>query len=87
MEQTLNTFVVSASVTNASSPIKGLDEDVKIVLQHLAPNTVGPAALKNTTNCASLLTTHQWLIALCVTNIVLCVQARQGRTVCLLELQ
>lgn len=50
MEQTLNTFVVSASVTNASSPIKGLDEGVKIVLQHLAPNTVGPTALKKTAN-------------------------------------
>uniref|UniRef100_UPI0037E99C34 adhesion G-protein coupled receptor G6 n=1 Tax=Semicossyphus pulcher TaxID=241346 RepID=UPI0037E99C34 len=35
----LNTFVVSASVTNASSPIKDLDEDVKVTLQHLIPNT------------------------------------------------
>ncbi|CAJ1063563.1 adhesion G-protein coupled receptor G4 [Xyrichtys novacula] len=35
---TLNTFVVSASVTNASSPIKDLVEDVKVTLQHLTPN-------------------------------------------------
>ncbi|XP_074528571.1 adhesion G-protein coupled receptor G4 [Halichoeres trimaculatus] len=34
----LNTFVVSASVTNASSPIKDLVEDVKVTLQHLTPN-------------------------------------------------
>uniref|UniRef100_A0A3B4WYT0 Adhesion G protein-coupled receptor G4b n=1 Tax=Seriola lalandi dorsalis TaxID=1841481 RepID=A0A3B4WYT0_SERLL len=38
--QTLNTFVVSASVTNASSPIKDLDEDVKVTLHHLIPNTL-----------------------------------------------
>lgn len=36
----LNTFVVSASVTNASSPIKDLVEDVKVTLQHLIPNKV-----------------------------------------------
>ncbi|XP_041864482.1 adhesion G-protein coupled receptor G4-like isoform X2 [Melanotaenia boesemani] len=36
--QILNTFVVSASVTNASSPIKDLDEDIKITLHHLKPN-------------------------------------------------
>ncbi|TNN88606.1 Adhesion G-protein coupled receptor G4 [Liparis tanakae] len=40
-QQRLNTFVVSASVTNASSPIKDLDEDVKVTLHHLTPNTVG----------------------------------------------
>ncbi|KAM4546237.1 adhesion G-protein coupled receptor G4 isoform 2-T2 [Fundulus diaphanus] len=34
----LNTFVVSASVTNASSPIKDLREDVKIMLHHLQHN-------------------------------------------------
>ncbi|XP_076607137.1 adhesion G-protein coupled receptor G4-like [Chaetodon auriga] len=38
--QTLNTFVVSASVTNASSPIKDLDEDVQVTLHHLAPNAL-----------------------------------------------
>ncbi|XP_071316458.1 adhesion G-protein coupled receptor G4-like isoform X2 [Trachinotus anak] len=38
--QTLNTFVVSASVTNATSPIKDLDEDVKVMLRHLIPNTL-----------------------------------------------
>ncbi|XP_070700181.1 adhesion G-protein coupled receptor G4-like [Pempheris klunzingeri] len=37
--RTLNTFVVSASVTNASSPIKDLEEDVKVTLHHLVPNT------------------------------------------------
>nr|XP_033502591.1 adhesion G-protein coupled receptor G4 [Epinephelus lanceolatus] len=36
----LNTFVVSASVTNTSSPIKDLDEDVKVMLHHLKPNTL-----------------------------------------------
>ncbi|XP_017276797.3 adhesion G-protein coupled receptor G4 [Kryptolebias marmoratus] len=36
--QILNTFVVSASVTNASSSIKDLPEDVKVVLYHLTPN-------------------------------------------------
>ncbi|XP_034746737.1 adhesion G-protein coupled receptor G4-like [Etheostoma cragini] len=36
----LNTFVVSASVTNASSPIKDLDEDVRVTLHHLIPNTL-----------------------------------------------
>ncbi|KAK7926346.1 hypothetical protein WMY93_008656 [Mugilogobius chulae] len=34
----LNTFVVSASVTNVSSPIKDLEEDVHITLNHLKPN-------------------------------------------------
>ncbi|XP_047186405.1 adhesion G-protein coupled receptor G4 [Scophthalmus maximus] len=38
--QTLNSFVVSASVTNASSPIKDLDEDAKVTLHHLIPNTL-----------------------------------------------
>ncbi|KAG8008076.1 Adhesion G-protein coupled receptor G4, partial [Nibea albiflora] len=38
--QSLNTFVVSASVTNASSPIKNLDDDVKVTLHHLIPNTI-----------------------------------------------
>ncbi|GLD71162.1 adhesion G-protein coupled receptor G4 [Lates japonicus] len=38
--QTLNTFVVSASVTNASAPIKDLDEDIKVTLHHLIPNTL-----------------------------------------------
>uniref|UniRef100_A0A3P8THV7 Adhesion G protein-coupled receptor G4b n=1 Tax=Amphiprion percula TaxID=161767 RepID=A0A3P8THV7_AMPPE len=33
------TFVVSASVTNASSPIKDLAEDVKVMLHHRIPNT------------------------------------------------
>ncbi|KAM7374579.1 hypothetical protein PAMP_007226 [Pampus punctatissimus] len=36
--QILNTFVVSASVTNASSPIKDLDEHIKVTLHHLIPN-------------------------------------------------
>ncbi|XP_055370578.1 adhesion G-protein coupled receptor G4-like [Betta splendens] len=35
----LNTFVVSASVTNASSPVKDLHEHVKVMLRHLTPNT------------------------------------------------
>ncbi|XP_040908013.1 adhesion G-protein coupled receptor G2-like [Toxotes jaculatrix] len=39
-DQILNTFVVSASVTNASSPVKDLDEDVKVMLHHLIPNTL-----------------------------------------------
>ncbi|XP_072301702.1 adhesion G-protein coupled receptor G4 [Eucyclogobius newberryi] len=34
----LNTFVVSATVTNASAPIKDLEEDVHITLQHLKHN-------------------------------------------------
>ena len=38
----LNTFVVSASVTNVSCPITQLDEDVQITLHHLLPNTVTP---------------------------------------------
>ncbi|CAL8280118.1 unnamed protein product [Arctogadus glacialis] len=36
--QRLNTFVVAASVTNASRPITDLDRDVKIMLHHLVPN-------------------------------------------------
>eukprot|EP00064_Thunnus_orientalis_P007273 superscaffoldBa00000796_g7293 len=36
--QILNTFVVSASVTNATSPVKDLDEDIKVTLHHLIPN-------------------------------------------------
>lgn len=43
----LNTFVVSASVTNASSPVKDLDEHVKVMLQHLTPNTVRSVALQS----------------------------------------
>uniref|UniRef100_A0AAZ1XET0 Adhesion G protein-coupled receptor G4b n=2 Tax=Oreochromis aureus TaxID=47969 RepID=A0AAZ1XET0_OREAU len=39
MDQTLNTFVVAASVTNASCPIKDLEEDIEVTLQHLIPNT------------------------------------------------
>ncbi|XP_029304335.1 adhesion G-protein coupled receptor G4 [Cottoperca gobio] len=39
-ERILNTFVVSASVTNASFPIKDLDEDVIVTLHHLTPNTL-----------------------------------------------
>ncbi|XP_069001741.1 adhesion G-protein coupled receptor G4 [Embiotoca jacksoni] len=39
-EQTLNTFVVSANVINASSPIKDLIEDVQVTLRHLIPNTL-----------------------------------------------
>ncbi|XP_075342884.1 adhesion G-protein coupled receptor G4 [Odontesthes bonariensis] len=38
--QILNTFVVSASVTNASCPITDLEEDVKVMLRHLKPNTL-----------------------------------------------
>lgn len=40
----LNTFVVAASVTNASSPIQNLDEYVNVTLYHLTPTTVGPAS-------------------------------------------
>ncbi|XP_030294724.1 adhesion G-protein coupled receptor G4 [Sparus aurata] len=36
--QTLNTFVVSASVTNASAPIRDLEEDVTVTLHHIIPN-------------------------------------------------
>ncbi|XP_028322799.1 adhesion G-protein coupled receptor G4-like isoform X2 [Gouania willdenowi] len=36
----LNTFVVSASVTNASAPVKDLSEKVKVTLRHLKPNTL-----------------------------------------------
>ena len=43
--QILNTFVVSASVTNATSPITNLAEDVKVTLIHLMPNTVGEPVL------------------------------------------
>uniref|UniRef100_A0AAV2J9S4 Adhesion G-protein coupled receptor G4-like n=1 Tax=Knipowitschia caucasica TaxID=637954 RepID=A0AAV2J9S4_KNICA len=34
----LNTFVVSASVTNVSSPIRDLEEDIQITLHHRKPN-------------------------------------------------
>lgn len=44
-EKTLNTFVVSASLTNASAPIQDLYEDIKVKLQHLTPNTVGAIVL------------------------------------------
>ncbi|XP_041707498.1 adhesion G-protein coupled receptor G4 isoform X1 [Coregonus clupeaformis] len=37
----LNTYVVSASVTNASGPIKDLEEDVEVTLHHLMSNTLG----------------------------------------------
>ena len=43
--QILNTFVVSASVTNATSPIKDLEEDIKVRLHHLIPNDVGSDTL------------------------------------------
>lgn len=36
----LNTFVVSASVTNSSAPIRDLEEDVRIMLRHLTPNNL-----------------------------------------------
>lgn len=39
-QQILNTFVVSASVTNISSPIRDLAEDVTVMLHHLKPNAV-----------------------------------------------
>ncbi|XP_054586687.2 adhesion G-protein coupled receptor G4 isoform X2 [Nothobranchius furzeri] len=39
--QILNTFVVSASVTNASSPITDLSEEIKVTLLHLCPNMLG----------------------------------------------
>ncbi|KAG7516586.1 hypothetical protein JOB18_035638 [Solea senegalensis] len=39
-DQILNTFVVSASVTNAISPIKDLDEEIQIMFHHLTPNTL-----------------------------------------------
>ncbi|XP_053298039.1 adhesion G-protein coupled receptor G2 [Pleuronectes platessa] len=39
-DRTLNSFVVSASVTNTSSPIKDLDEDVRVTLHHLIPTTL-----------------------------------------------
>ncbi|CAK6957240.1 adhesion G-protein coupled receptor G4 isoform X1 [Scomber scombrus] len=38
--QILNTFVVSASVTNATFPIKDLKEDIKVALHHLTPNNL-----------------------------------------------
>uniref|UniRef100_G3QAV0 Adhesion G protein-coupled receptor G4b n=1 Tax=Gasterosteus aculeatus TaxID=69293 RepID=G3QAV0_GASAC len=38
--RSLNTFVVSASVTNASAPVKDLDQDVRVMLRHLVPNTL-----------------------------------------------
>ncbi|XP_032431599.1 adhesion G-protein coupled receptor G4 [Xiphophorus hellerii] len=37
-EPFLSTFVVSASVSNASSPIKDLHEEVKVMLHHLQPS-------------------------------------------------
>ncbi|KAM6969984.1 adhesion G-protein coupled receptor G4 [Aplochiton taeniatus] len=37
---TLNTYVVSASVRNATSPITDLSEDIKVTLRHLIPNTL-----------------------------------------------
>uniref|UniRef100_A0AAZ3R2U3 Adhesion G protein-coupled receptor G4b n=1 Tax=Oncorhynchus tshawytscha TaxID=74940 RepID=A0AAZ3R2U3_ONCTS len=37
----LNTYVVSASVTNASGPIKDLEEDVEVTLHHLTSNPLG----------------------------------------------
>uniref|UniRef100_H3DLJ0 Adhesion G protein-coupled receptor G4b n=1 Tax=Tetraodon nigroviridis TaxID=99883 RepID=H3DLJ0_TETNG len=36
----LNTFVVAASVTNASAPIQNLDDQVNVTLYHLTPNTL-----------------------------------------------
>lgn len=45
--QTLNTFVVSASVTNASAPIRDLEEDVTVTLHHIIPNKVGWLSFKN----------------------------------------
>ncbi|XP_072231659.1 adhesion G-protein coupled receptor G2-like [Leuresthes tenuis] len=36
----LNTFVVSASVSNASCPIKDLEEDVEVMLRHLKPKAL-----------------------------------------------
>ncbi|XP_062262524.1 adhesion G-protein coupled receptor G4 [Platichthys flesus] len=39
-DRTLNSFVVSASVTNTSSPIKDLEEDVRVTLHHLIPTTL-----------------------------------------------
>lgn len=51
MDQTLNTFVVAASVTNASCPIKDLEEDIEVTLQHLIPNTVGEVVLSIYTAC------------------------------------
>ncbi|XP_056911388.1 adhesion G-protein coupled receptor G4 isoform X2 [Takifugu flavidus] len=42
----LNTFVVAASVTNATTHIQNLKEDVKITLYHLTPNT-----LQNSVEC------------------------------------
>ncbi|XP_061596777.1 adhesion G-protein coupled receptor G4-like [Cololabis saira] len=46
--QSLNTFVVSASVTNASSPITDLAEDVKVTLHHLIPV---PNSLQKAVQC------------------------------------
>ncbi|XP_029557377.1 adhesion G-protein coupled receptor G4 [Salmo trutta] len=37
----LNTYVVSASVTNASGPIKDLEEDVEVTLHHVMSNPLG----------------------------------------------
>ena len=36
----LNTYVVSASVTNSSGPIKDLEEDLEVTLHHLMSNEV-----------------------------------------------
>ncbi|KAM9788602.1 adhesion G-protein coupled receptor G4-like [Neosynchiropus ocellatus] len=36
--QILNSYVVSASVTNATAPIKGLEEDIQITFRHLRSN-------------------------------------------------
>lgn len=61
-EQILNTFVVSASVTNASSPIQDLAEDVIIMLHHLTPNTVGsdsPTLIINKADCSTPLFSRQ----------------------------
>ena len=44
--QILNTFVVSASVTNASCPIKDLEEDVEVMLRHLKPKTVAESIIQ-----------------------------------------
>ncbi|XP_077403345.1 adhesion G-protein coupled receptor G4 [Vanacampus margaritifer] len=36
-DQTLNSFVVSASVSNCTSPIRDLQQDVRVTLRHLRP--------------------------------------------------
>ncbi|KAJ7996359.1 hypothetical protein DPEC_G00236280 [Dallia pectoralis] len=40
-EKILNTFVVSASVTNATGPIKDLEKSVEVTLHHLQSNPLG----------------------------------------------